>query len=95
MRMPSDELELSAARLLWDLEEAGVTASNPTLTFSWCGGWREHSGRFLTIRRLVHHMVTVSWRYGRPPRRPSEDLSWDGEQWRPRLVGAENQEAPG
>lgn len=86
-------IALSAAQLLWDLEEAGVAGSDPTLTFTWRGEWSTYSGQYLTARRLITRLVTVSWRYGRPPRRPDEDLVWDGKEWHSQLVRAESQEA--
>ena len=85
-------LELSAAQLLWDLEEAGVAGNDPTLSFTWTGGWNLYNGQFLITKRLFLAMVTVSWRYGRPPKRPNEDLVWDGKHWHSQLVTAEMQE---
>ncbi len=74
-------LSLLAAQFLWDLEEAGVAGDDPTLTFTWKGDWYRYSGEFLQVRRLIQRCVTVSWRYERPPKRPSEDLVWDGKSW--------------
>ena len=86
-------IALSAAQFLWDLEEAGVAGDDPTLTFTWRGEWSSYSGQYLKTKRLLADLVTVSWRRGRPPRRPSEDLVWDGKSWYSQLDSSEAQEA--
>ena len=68
---------LLAAQFLWDLEENGVGGNDPTLTFTWRGDWSSYSGQFVIVKRLVRHMVTVSWRCGRPPKRPPM-RTWSG-----------------
>ena len=85
-------IALLAAQFLWDLEEAGVAGDDPTLTFTWKGVWSSSMGPFLVVRRLVRHCVTVSWRYGRPPKRPNADMVWDGKSWHSQEAVAAAQE---
>ena len=87
------KIGLSAAQLLWDMEEYGAAGDPPTLTLTWLGDWSSFNGQFLTGRRFIRKLVTVSWRYHRPPSRPNEDLVWDGKSWRSQLAAAEAQEA--
>ena len=85
-------IALLASQLLWDLEEAGVAGNDPTLTFTWRGEWYSYSGQYLIARRLITHLVTVSWRYSRPSSRPSGDLVWDGKSWHSQLAAPSAQE---